>query len=47
MGIGKQCMDLSDTYYVEGLAVLESVALPEERKALLKEFVCSLMNRKM
>ena len=47
MNIGKQCMDKSDAYYAEGLSVLERVSLPIERKAVLKEFACSLMNRKM
>ena len=47
MNIGKQCMDKSDAYYAEGLSVLERVSLPTERKAMLKEFACSLMNRKM
>lgn len=47
MNIGKQCMDKSDAYYAEGLSVLDRVSLPTERKAMLKEFACSLMNRKM
>ena len=47
MNIGKLCMDKSDAYYAEGLSVLERVSLPTERKAILKEFACSLMNRKM
>lgn len=47
MNIGKQCMDKSDAYYAEGLSVLDRVSLPAERKAVLKEFACSLMNRKM
>lgn len=47
MEIGKQCMNKADAYYEEGLAVLERVSLPAERKAVLKEYACSLMNRKM
>ena len=44
---GKQCMDKADAYYAEGLAILESIALPAERKEGLKQFACSLMNRKV
>ena len=47
MEIGKQCMDKADAYYAEGLAILESIALPAERKEGLKQFACSLMNRKV
>ena len=47
MEIGKQCMDKADAYYAEGLAVLDSISLPVERKEVLKQFVCSLMNRKV
>ena len=47
MKIGKQCMEKADAYYAEGLAILESVALPAERKEGLKQFACSLMNRKV
>ena len=47
MGIGKCCMEKSDAYYAEGLALLDSLSLPAERKEGLKQFVCSLMNRKV
>ena len=47
MGVGTRCMEKVEALYAEGLAVLDSVALSEERKALLKEFSCSLMGRKM
>ena len=47
MEIGKQCMDKSDEYYAKGLSILESVSLPADRKEGLKQFVCSLMNRKV
>ena len=47
MKIGKQCMEKADAYYAEGLAILESVALPAGRKDGLKQFACSLMNRKV
>ena len=47
IGIGKRCEEMVETYYSDGLAVLESIDLPEERKQALKDFACSLMNRKM
>ena len=47
IGIGKRCEEMVEAYYSDGLAVLESIALPEERKQALKDFACSLMNRKM
>ena len=36
-----------NAYYVEGLSLLESIAVPSERKEELKSFVCHLMNRKV
>ena len=47
VGVGERCMERVEAYYNEGLAVLDSVALPAERKQVLKEFACSLMNRKV
>ena len=47
IGIGKRCEEMVETYYSDGLALLESIAIPEERKQALKDFACSLMNRKM
>ena len=47
MGVGVRCEEKIEVLYSEGLGVLESVALPEERKAALKEFACSLMGRKV
>ena len=47
IGVGKRCEEKIEAFYSEGLGVLESVALPEERKAALKEFACSLMGRKV
>ena len=47
IGIGKRCEEMVETYYFDGLALLESIDLPEERKQALKDFACSLMNRKM
>ena len=47
IGIGKRCEEMVEAYYSDGLALLESIDLPEERKQALKDFACSLMNRKM
>ena len=46
IGVGKRCEEMVEAYYSDGLAVLDSIALPEERKKALKDFACSLMNRK-
>ena len=47
IGVGKRCEEMVEAYYSDGLALLESIAIPEERKQALKDFACSLMNRKM
>ena len=47
IGIGKRCEEMVETYYSDGLALLKSIDLPEERKQALKDFACSLMNRKV
>ncbi len=47
IGVGECCMQKINAYYDEGLAALDIVALPEERKIALKEFVCSMMDRKV
>ena len=47
IGVGKRCEEKVEAYYSEGLTILECIALPEERKQVLKEFACSLMNRKV
>ena len=47
MEIGRLCMEKAQTYYEKGLAILESVSLPAERKEGLKQFVCSLIDRKV
>jgi geranylgeranyl diphosphate synthase type II len=47
LGVGPRCEELVEAYYKEGLAVLDSVGLPAERKEALKTFACSLMNRKV
>ena len=47
MGIGRLCMEKAQAYYEKGLAILDSVSLPAERKEGLRLFVCSLMDRKV
>jgi geranylgeranyl diphosphate synthase type II len=47
MRIGDRCMAMADSYYAEGLVLLDGISLPAERKEMLKQFVCSLMNRKV
>ena len=43
-GSGKSSLAF-DTLNAEGFAVLDSINLPEERKAVLKEYACSMLNR--
>lgn len=45
--IGNQCQRMIDTYYAQGLEILNDLSLPNEKKETLKAFVCSLMNRKV
>lgn len=47
LGIGDQCQRMIDTYYAQGLEILNDLSLPNEKKETLKAFVCSLMNRKV
>ena len=47
IGVGQRCEEMVEAYYSDGLAVLDSIGLPQERKQALKDFACSLMNRKM
>lgn len=47
IGIGGICEEKINAYYIEGLSLLESIAVPSERKEELKSFVCHLMNRKV
>ena len=47
MGVGEACMAKSDALYAEGLALLEKLDLPSERKEALRNFACSLMGRKV
>lgn len=47
LGIGDRCMEKVDTYYKEGLELLEQVSVAPEKKEALKNFVCGLMNRQV
>ena len=45
IGVGKLCQAKAEAYCTEALAVLDSIALPEERKAVLRKYACSMLNR--
>ena len=45
IGVGKRCQEKAEALNAEGFAILDSIALPEERKAVLKEYACGLLNR--
>ena len=47
IGVGKRCEEKVEAFYSEGLDVLEKVSASSERKAVLKDFACGLMNRKV
>lgn len=47
IGIGRICEEKIEAYYAEGLALLDEVAAPSEKKEELRTFVCRLMNRKV
>lgn len=47
IGVGRRCEEKIEAFYAEGLALLDGMALPAERKENLKQFACSLMNRKV
>ena len=47
IGVGKRCEEKIEALYAEGLGILEQVSVSAERKAVLKEFACSLMGRKV
>ena len=44
-GIDKRCQAIVEDLYKQGLAILDGVALPAERKQELQNFVCGLMGR--
>jgi geranylgeranyl diphosphate synthase type II len=45
IGVGQMCQAKAEALHAEGFAVLDSVALPEERKQVLREYACSMLNR--
>jgi geranylgeranyl diphosphate synthase type II len=45
IGVGKLCQEKAEALNAEGFAILDSIALPEERKQVLREYACSLLNR--
>ena len=45
IGVGKLCQAKAGTLNDEGFAILDSIALPEERKAVLRKYACSMLNR--
>lgn len=47
IGVGYQCEKMIDSYYSQGLEILDNLSLPDEKKEILKAFACSLMNRKV
>ena len=47
IGIGARCGKLIDEYYSQGLEVLESMSIPAADKEPLRNFVCSMMKRKV
>lgn len=47
IGIGARCEKLIDEYYSQGLEMLESMSIPAADKEPLRNFVCSMMKRKV
>lgn len=45
IGVGKMCQAKAEALHAEGFAVLDSIDLPEERKQVLREYACSMLNR--
>ena len=45
IGVGGLCQAKAEVLNDEGFAILDSIALPEERKAVLREYACSMLNR--
>lgn len=45
IGVGKMCQAKAEALHAEGFAVLDSIALPEERKQVLRKYACSMLNR--
>ena len=45
IGVDKLCKAKAEALNAEGFAVLDSVNLPEERKQVLRDYACRLLNR--
>lgn len=45
IGVGGLCQAKAEALNDEGFAILDSIALPEERKAVLRDYACSMLNR--
>ena len=45
IGVGQMCQAKAEALHAEGFALLDSIALPEERKQVLREYACSMLNR--
>ena len=45
IGVGKRCKEKAEALNAEGFGILDSINLPEERKAVLREYACSMLNR--
>ena len=45
IGVGKRCQEKAEALNAEGFAILDSINLPEERKLVLREYACSMLNR--
>jgi geranylgeranyl diphosphate synthase type II len=45
IGVGKRCQEKAEALNAEGFGILDSINLPEERKAVLREYACSMLNR--
>ena len=45
IGVGKRCQEKAEALNAEDFAILDSIDLPEERKQVLKEYACGMLNR--
>jgi geranylgeranyl diphosphate synthase type II len=45
IGVGKRCQEKAEALNAEGFGILDSINLPEERKAVLREYACSMLKR--
>ena len=45
IGVGKRCQEKAEALNAEGFGILDCVNLPEERKAVLREYACSMLYR--